>query len=274
MTITPVHSRRDICASRLLRIDLARVLLRTPRAYTMSAAPAAVTSVHMTAIDHPRSIRSFVTRSGRITEAQQRALAQLWPKYGIAFSGQPLDADALYERDAPRTLEIGFGNGENLASLARAHPERDFLGVEVHRPGVGRLLRELEAGQLTNVRLICHDALEVVAEQIPAGWLQEILIFFPDPWPKKRHHKRRLVQGAFAQLLASRLALGGVLRIATDWRPYALEMLSTLAGIAQLHNLAPDDTFVTPPAERQPTRFERRGTRLGHEVYDLAFRRL
>jgi len=228
----------------------------------------------MTTIDHPRSIRSFVTRSGRITEAQQRALAQLWPKYGIAFSGQTLDAEALYGRDAPRTLEIGFGNGENLASLARAHPERDFLGVEVHRPGVGRLLRELEAGQLTNVRLICHDALEVVAAQIPAGWLQEILIFFPDPWPKKRHHKRRLVQGAFAQRLASRLAVGGVLRIATDWQPYALEMLSTLAGIAELHNLAPDDTFVAPPAERPPTRFERRGARLGHEVYDLAFRRL
>jgi tRNA (guanine-N7-)-methyltransferase len=227
----------------------------------------------MTAIDHPRSIRSFVTRSGRITEAQQRALAQLWPKYGVEFSAEPLDARALYGRDAPRTLEIGFGNGENLSRLARAHPERDFLGVEVHRPGVGRLLRELEGQQLTNVRLICHDALEVVAQQIAAGWLQEILIFFPDPWPKKRHHKRRLVQNAFAQLLAARLAAGGVLRIATDWQPYALDMLTTLAAIAQLHNLAADGTFVPRPAERQPTRFEQRGARLGHQTYDLAFRR-
>ncbi|HEY6825142.1 MAG TPA: tRNA (guanosine(46)-N7)-methyltransferase TrmB [Steroidobacteraceae bacterium] len=227
----------------------------------------------MTAIDHPRSIRSFVTRSGRITEAQQRALTQLWPRYGIEFSPQPLDARALYGRDVPRTLEIGFGNGENLAALACAHPERDFLGVEVHRPGVGRLLREIESQQLTNVRLICHDALEVIAQQIAPGWLEEILIFFPDPWPKKRHHKRRLVQNAFAQLLAARLAAGGVLRIATDWRPYALDMLTTLAAIAQLHNLAADGTFVTRTAERQPTRFERRGAELGHEVYDLAFRR-
>jgi len=196
----------------------------------------------MAATDHPRSIRSFVTRSGRITEAQQRALAQLWPKYGIEFASAPLVASALYGRDAPRTLEIGFGNGENLAALAQAHPERDFLGVEVHRPGVGRLLHE-------------------------------ILVFFPDPWPKKRHHKRRLIQGAFAELLAERLAPGGVLRIATDWQPYALEMLTTLECVVQLHNLAANGGFVPRPAERQPTRFEQRGTRLGHQVWDLAFRR-
>ncbi len=228
----------------------------------------------MAATDHPRSIRSFVTRSGRITEAQQRALAQLWPKYGIEFAPSPLDARVLFGRDAARTLEIGFGNGENLAALAQSHPERDFLGVEVHRPGVGRLLRELESARITNVRLICHDALEVFERQIGSGWLQEILIFFPDPWPKKRHHKRRLIQGAFAELLAARLAAGGVLRIATDWQPYAADMLSTLAGVASLENLSPDGTFVTRPAERRPTRFERRGTRLGHQVWDLAFRRL
>ena len=227
----------------------------------------------MAATDHPRSIRSFVTRSGRITEAQQRALAQLWPKYGIEFASAPLVASALYGRDAPRTLEIGFGNGENLAALAQAHPERDFLGVEVHRPGVGRLLHGLESQQLTNVRLICHDAVEVLAQQIPAQWLQEILVFFPDPWPKKRHHKRRLIQGAFAELLAERLAPGGVLRIATDWQPYALEMLTTLECVVQLHHLAANGGFVPRPAERQPTRFEQRGTRLGHQVWDLAFRR-
>jgi tRNA (guanine-N7-)-methyltransferase len=227
----------------------------------------------MAASDHPRSIRSFVIRSGRITEAQQRALAQLWPKYGIEFSPALLDASALYGRNAPRTLEIGFGNGENLAALAQAHPERDFLGVEVHRPGVGRLLRTLESQQLTNVRVVCHDAVEVLAQQIAPQWLQEILIFFPDPWPKKRHHKRRLVQGAFVPLLVERLAREGVLRIATDWHPYALEMLATLAGSAQLRNLAADGAFVPRPAEREPTRFERRGTRLGHEVCDLAFQR-
>ncbi|MBV8975158.1 MAG: tRNA (guanosine(46)-N7)-methyltransferase TrmB [Sinobacteraceae bacterium] len=227
----------------------------------------------MAATDPPRSIRSFVTRSGRITEAQQRALAQLWPKYGIEYCAGPLDAYSVYGRDVARTLEIGFGNGENLATLARVHPERDFLGVEVHRPGVGRLLRELESQQLTNVRLICHDALEVVAQQIAPGWLQEILIYFPDPWPKKRHHKRRLVQEAFAQLLATRLAPGGALRIATDWQPYALEMLGTLAAVPLLENLATDGSFVARPAERPVTRFERRGARLGHQVWDLAFRR-
>jgi tRNA (guanine-N7-)-methyltransferase len=180
----------------------------------------------------------------------------------------------LYGRDAPRTLEIGFGNGENLAALAQAHPERDFLGIEVHRPGVGRLLRALESQQLTNVRLICHDAVEVIERQIASQWLQEILIFFPDPWPKKRHHKRRLLQPVFVQQLAERLVPGGVLRIATDWQPYALEMLTTLGAVAQFHNLAADGTFVARPAERQPTRFERRGARLGHEVFDLAFGRI
>jgi len=228
----------------------------------------------MSSTDHPRSIRSFVTRAGRITEAQQRALVQLWPKYGIEFAPEPLEHLALYGRDAPRTLEIGFGNGENLAALAQAHPERDFLGIEVHRPGVGRLLQALESQRLTNVRLICHDAVEVLAQQIAAQWLHEILIFFPDPWPKKRHHKRRLLQQAFVGQLAERLVAGGVLRIATDWEPYALEMLATLGAVAQLQNLAADGTFVARPAERQPTRFERRGARLGHRVWDLAFRRV
>src|SRR6516165_7475246 len=174
----------------------------------------AVRFADMAATDHPRSIRSFVTRAGRITEAQQRALAELWPKYGLEFAPAPLAAAALYGRDAPRTLEIGFGNGENLAALAQAHPDQDFLGIEVHRPGVGRLLRALQSQQLTNVRLICHDAVEVLAQQIAPQWLQEILRFFPDPWPKKRHHKRRLLQQAFARQLAERLAPGGVLRVA------------------------------------------------------------
>jgi tRNA (guanine-N7-)-methyltransferase len=227
----------------------------------------------MSEIEPPRPIRSFVTRAGRITAAQQRALAELWPKFGIEFTAAPLEALAAFGREAPRTLEIGFGNGENLLALAATDPGRDFLGIEVHRPGVGRVLLGLEARALTNVRIICHDAVEVLGAQIAPQWLQEILILFPDPWPKKRHHKRRLIQRPFAEVLASRLIPGGVLRLATDWQPYALQMLETLSAVPALSNLAADGAFVARPAERAPTRFERRGERLGHEVWDLAFRR-
>jgi tRNA (guanine-N7-)-methyltransferase len=233
--------------------------------------------------EHPRSIRSFVTRAGRITPAQQRALEELWPKYGLApdpgaaspalESATPLELAALFGRAAPCTLEIGFGNGENLAALAAAHPERDFLGVEVHRPGIGRLLRALEERRLGNVRVLCQDAVQVLRARIAPGSLEEILILFPDPWPKKRHHKRRLVQPEFVASAVGALGTGGVLRLATDWQPYALEMLATLNATRGLANLAPDGGFVSRPAERPPTRFELRGTRLGHEVWDLAFRR-
>lgn len=224
-------------------------------------------------IVHPRSIRSFVTRAGRTTPAQQRALEELWPKYGVEYRDQPLELSALFGREAPCSLEIGFGNGENLAALARAHPERDYLGVEVHRPGVGRLLLGLEREQLANVRIICHDAVEVLERQIAPGSLAEILILFPDPWPKKRHHKRRLVQSSFVPLIERALRPRGVLKLATDWRPYALEMLECLGAAPGLRNLAPDGGFVARPAERAPTRFELRGTRLGHEVWDIAFSR-
>jgi len=223
--------------------------------------------------EHPRSIRSFVTRAGRVTAAQQRALAELWPKYGLDFVARPLEPGTVFVRAAPLTLEIGFGNGENLLTLAAAHPERDFLGVEVHRPGVGRLLLGLEAQAIGNVRVICHDAVEVLEEQIAPGSLAEILILFPDPWPKKRHHKRRLIQPPFAELLASRLTPGGLLRLATDFEPYALQMLEVLSAVAALENLAAERAFSARPPERAPTRFERRGERLGHAVWDLAFRR-
>ena len=227
----------------------------------------------MTGTEHPRSIRSFVTRGGRITAAQERALTALWPKYGVAFGMQLLEVRALFGRDAPLTIEIGFGNGDNLLALAAAHPARDFLGVEVHRPGVGRLLLGLEERRLANVRVICHDAVEVFERQIAPQSVHEILILFPDPWPKKRHHKRRLIQRPFADLAVSRLTHGGVVRLATDWQPYALEMLATLIATPGLENLAADGAFVPRPAERAPTRFERRGERLGHEVWDLALRR-
>jgi tRNA (guanine-N7-)-methyltransferase len=227
----------------------------------------------MSETEHPRSIRSFVMRAGRITPAQERALAQLWPKYGLDAAPEVLDCAAVFGREAPRTIEIGFGNGENLLALAREHPERDYLGIEVHRPGVGRLLLALEEHQLTNVRVICDDAVEVLARQIAPAAAQEILILFPDPWPKKRHHKRRLIQRSFVELAMNRLRIDGVLRVATDWQPYAVEILAVLNAIHGLENLAVDAAFVPRPTEREPTRFEKRGVRLGHEVWDLAFQR-
>ena len=225
----------------------------------------------MSEASHPRAIRSFVVRGGRTTEAQSRALRELWPRYGLAFAPQQLDLDAAFSRAAPRVLEIGFGNGEHLASLAAAHPTRDYLGVEVHPPGVGRLLLTLEARQLTNVRVICHDAVEVLEAQIAPASLDEVLILFPDPWHKKRHHKRRLIQPAFAACVAERLKAAGVLHIATDWDPYAEHIRQVLEGCPALESVPAE---VLPAGEaRAPTRFEQRGVRLGHAVSDLRYRR-
>lgn len=227
----------------------------------------------MTEATH-RPIRSFVVRAGRMTTGQARALEDLWPRYGVEYSPQPLDLDAVFGRRAPRTLEVGFGNGEHLVSLAAAHPERDYLGIEVHRPGVGHLLMLAAERGLTNVRASTHDAVEVLREQIPPAALDELLVLFPDPWHKKRHHKRRLIQPPFVELVASRLAPGGVLRLATDWEPYALQMLEVLcAASASFVNLSASGDWMPRPEERSPTRFEKRGARLGHAVWDLAFRR-
>ena len=223
---------------------------------------------------HPRAIRSFVTRAGRITSAQERALEELWPQYGIEIGTAPMDLDAVFGRRARKVAEIGFGNGENLLALAASRPQEDFLGIEVHRPGVGRLLLQLKERQLTNVRVVCHDAVEVLERILGASSLDEILILFPDPWPKKRHHKRRLLQPAFAALLAQRLKAGAVLRLATDWEPYAEEMLATLSAEPRLRNVAGETGYVPRPPERPPTRFERRGERLGHKVWDLELRRI
>lgn len=222
---------------------------------------------------HPRAIRSFVTRSGRITSAQERALETLWPKYGVELGSAPVALDALFGRSGRRVAEIGFGNGDNLLALAASRPADDFLGIEVHRPGVGRLLLQLEERGLTNVRVACHDAVEMLERYLDGPCLHEILILFPDPWPKKRHHKRRLIQPSFVALLAERLKAGGSLRLATDWEPYAADMLAVLSAEARLRNAAADGGFVPRPAERSPTRFERRGERLGHQVWDLEFRR-
>lgn len=227
----------------------------------------------MSEVDHSRSIRSFVVRGGRITPAQQRALKELWPRYGVEFAPQLLDLDALFGRRAARVVEIGFGNGENLAALARENPDRDYLGIEVHPPGVGRLLLSLESLALTNVRVSSHDAVEVLAQQIPPCSLDEILILFPDPWPKKRHHKRRLVQPGFADLMAERMKPGGLLQLATDWRPYAEHLLEVLNGRPPLENIAASAGFVPRDPRRAATRFERRGERLGHDVWELAYRK-
>jgi len=221
-----------------------------------------------------RSIRSFVMRAGRMTVGQTRALEDLWPKYGVEFAPAPLSLDALFGRAAPRTLEIGFGNGEHLAALATAHPERDYLGIEVHRPGVGHLLLLAATNNLTNVRASSHDAVEVLREQIAPESLDEVLVLFPDPWHKKRHHKRRLIQPPFVELIASRLRVGGVLRLATDWEEYAVQMLEVLGAATPLFaNLSLTGDWMPRPEERAPTRFEKRGARLGHGVWDLAFSR-
>jgi tRNA (guanine-N7-)-methyltransferase len=222
---------------------------------------------------HDRPIRSFVVRAGRMTAGQSRALEELWPRYGVEYSAAPLDLDALFGRAAERTLEIGFGNGEHLASLARAHPERDYLGIEVHRPGVGHLCMLAAAHGSANLRASQHDAVEVLREQITPAALDEVLVLFPDPWHKKRHHKRRLIQPPFIELVASRMRPGGVFRLATDWEEYALQMLAVLGASGSFTNLSPTGDWMPRPEERAPTRFEKRGARLGHGVWDLAFRR-
>ncbi|HEX7114372.1 MAG TPA: tRNA (guanosine(46)-N7)-methyltransferase TrmB [Steroidobacter sp.] len=221
-----------------------------------------------------RPVRSFVLRAGRTTAAQQRALVELWPTYGIEYSPQPLDLDAVFGRKATRMIEIGFGAGEALLTFAREHPQFDCLGIEVHRPGVGRLMLEAHAAQVQNLRIICHDAVEVLEHQIPPGSISVVHIFFPDPWPKKRHHKRRLIQPPFVELLARVMHESAVLRLATDWGPYAEHMREVLDASAKFENASRDGSgFIPRPEDRPLTKFERRGQRLGHDVWDLEYKR-
>ncbi|AAU92229.1 tRNA (guanine-N(7)-)-methyltransferase [Methylococcus capsulatus str. Bath] len=222
--------------------------------------------------DPPRRIRSFVLRQGRITASQKNALENLWPRYGLDPAAA-FDPAAVFGRRAPLTLEIGFGNGESLAAMAQSLPAEDFIGAEVHPPGIGHLLIELERRGLDNVRVFRVDAVELLENCIPEGALARILVFFPDPWHKQRHKKRRLVSPAFARLAASRLAPGGVFHAATDWEDYAMQMLEVLNGCETLVNQAPDGRFSERPAYRTPTKFEQRGQRLGHGVWDLVYRR-
>jgi len=220
-----------------------------------------------------RMIRSYVRREGRITAAQQRALRELWPRYGLEADA-PLDIAAVFGRRAPCTLEIGFGNGDALLTLAEQQPECDFIGIEVHRPGVGRLLQQLQAREPGNVRVMREDALQILKTCLPDNSLDRILLFFPDPWHKKRHHKRRIVQPGFIELLSRKIRPGGRLHMATDWEDYARHILAVMTQSAAFRNCAAEGDYVPRPDYRPSTKFEQRGRRLGHRVRDLVFERI
>lgn len=215
------------------------------------------------------TIRSFVLRQGRLSNAQHRACETLLPKYGIPFSQSLLDLDQVFGRQAPKILEIGFGMGESTATIAQSHPDNDYLAIEVHTPGVGSLLNQIETLGLNNLRIIQHDAVEVLQHMLPAECLDGVHIFFPDPWPKARHHKRRLIQPALVARLCEHLKSGGYIHAATDWEDYAIQILQVLSQESQLTNTAPD--YAPRPEYRPLTKFEQRGLKLGHGVWDLLF---
>lgn len=219
-----------------------------------------------------RPIRSFVLRQGRISKAQQIAHASLMPKYGIAFDPRPLDLEALFGRCAPKILEIGFGMGESTARIAIEHPQNDHIAIEVHTPGVGSLLKLIEENRIDNVRIIQHDAVEVLEKMIPDSSLSGIHIFFPDPWPKKKHHKRRLIQPGLVTLLCRKLEEGGYIHAATDWEEYAEHILSVMSTEQHLSNAS--SGYSERPDYRPLTKFEARGIRLGHAVRDILFRKI
>jgi len=221
-----------------------------------------------------RRIRSFVRRQGRLTKGQQHALDHFWPVMGVEFSEEPLDLPALFGREAPTTLEIGFGMGASLVTMAQARPEQNFLGIEVHSPGVGACLSSADEAGISNLRVMCHDAVEVLHKMIPDHSLTMVQLFFPDPWHKARHNKRRIVQPPFAELIKSKLKLGGVFHMATDWEPYAQHMLEVMSSMEGYTNLSPDNDYVPRPQSRPVTKFEQRGHRLGHGVWDLMFERV
>jgi tRNA (guanine-N7-)-methyltransferase len=218
-----------------------------------------------------RAIRSFVLRQGRLTGAQARALDELRPRYVLPLTDEIVDLEGVFGREADRVLEIGFGNGDALLAAALAQPERDFIGVEVHGPGVGRLLKGASVAGIDNLRVFQDDAVQVLTRAIGPETLVEVRIFFPDPWPKKKHHKRRLVQPAFVALVHRALRAGGRLHLATDWPAYADHMLEVLDAAAGYRNLAGAGYFVERPDSRPRTHFEQRGVRLGHPVHDLIF---
>ena len=218
-----------------------------------------------------RPIRSFVLRQGRVSNAQRRAYDTLLPRFGIPYAAQPIDLDRVFGRRAPKILEIGFGMGETTATIATQHPECDYLGIEVHTPGVGSLLKTIAERNLTNVRIIQHDAVEVLRNMIAPGAFDAVHIFFPDPWPKKRHHKRRLIQPPLISTLCEKLRPGGYIHAATDWHEYAEQILAVMSAEPRLVNTAPG--YAPRPDYRPQTKFETRGLKLGHGVWDVIFRR-
>lgn len=218
-----------------------------------------------------RTIRSFVRRTGRLTPSQQRALDELWPQYGVDYAAEQLDFDNLFKREAPRVLEIGFGNGETLVQQAEENPDLDFIGIEVHEPGVGHCLLKAHDAGVSNLRLIRHDAIEVLERQIPPLSLHRINIYFPDPWPKKRHHKRRLIQPTFLALLHDRLAKGGALHIATDWANYAEHIDEVFASVDLFDCDERREHDGDRPLDRPSTKFEKRGLKKGHRIVDWRF---
>ena len=223
-----------------------------------------------------RPIRSFVKREGKLTKGQKNAIDELWPKYGVGLTDQLLDLNSLFSRDAETILEIGFGNGLSLAEMAEQAPQQNYFGIEVHTPGVGSLLVQVKKRSLENVRVSQDDAVDVLEKQIPDGSLDRVQIFFPDPWHKKRHHKRRLIQTEFVATLLSKLKPEGLIHVATDWENYAEHILEVLSDSSDLVNTAPEpanNAYVEKPAYRPLTKYEARGQRLGHGVWDLVFKK-
>jgi len=222
---------------------------------------------------HIRTIRSFVKREGRLTHSQQQALETQWQEFGVGFQSQPISFTELFGRQAETILEIGFGNGDSLFQMAQENPHKNFFGIEVHRPGVGRLLHKIEESNCKNIRLSNHDAVEVLEEQIADNSIDRLQLFFPDPWHKKKHNKRRIVQDKFIEQVARILKADGTFHLATDWEHYAKHMLSTLNNSDLFTNTSKDNTYVPKPEERPTTKFEKRGHRLGHGVWDLLFQK-
>lgn len=226
----------------------------------------------MNELKHPlRTIRSFMRREGRMSPAQQQALTTLWPLYGLEISNELYDLDKIFDRQAPRLLEIGFGMGTSLITQAQQNLDWDFIGIEVHRPGIGNLLVNITDHKLTNIRVFCADAIQVLTQCLPDNSFDKVQLFFPDPWPKRRHHKRRLVQTDFVELIRKKLKPNGLFHLATDWQDYANHMLSVLTAAAGFINTAGENQFSPRPAERPLTKFEQRGKNLGHGVWDLVF---
>ncbi len=226
----------------------------------------------MTTLEKPRrAIRSYVLRQGRITPSQKEALSTAWDHYGLEINAKIYQWDEVFARKAPRILEIGFGMGDSLFTLAQSHPENDYIGIEVHAPGVGSLLAKAQAHCLTNLKVFASDAVEVLVKSVKDNSLDKVLLLFPDPWPKKKHHKRRIVQSEFVQLVADKLKPNGFFHLATDWQPYADHMLAVLDSCPAFANAFGKGNFAPPGYERSLTKFEQRGQRLGHAICDLVF---